>query len=177
MCDSAVKLRPLERDDLELVALWRRSSDASLAFLSPDPITVSGQGSWYEAYLKDKTDMMFVLCDADGHGVGTIALVDIDYRNQKAEFGRLLVADSVNRGKGFATAASLQLLEFARSQLHLSKIYLYVIGSNARAVKLYEKLGFHIEGCFDRDVFAQGGWLDVLRMSIFLDSSWERRSR
>jgi diamine N-acetyltransferase len=169
--EGNVELRPLERDDLSLVAKWRRSPDATAAFFSPEPVTSSGQDSWYDSYLRDNTDMMFVFSDAELIPVGTIALVNIDYRNQKAEYARLLIGSPAYRGKGLARAASLRLLAFAHDQLHLTKIYLHVFRSNERAVSLYEKLGFEVEGRYRREVFSGGNWQDVIRMAVFLDGT------
>jgi len=171
MPDSPVIIRPLERYDLDLIAEWRQSSAAISSFFSPEPVTSSGQYLWYESYLKKPTDMMFVIVTSDGAPVGTIGLVDIDYRNQKAEYARLLVGDASSRRKGVAEFASRQLLDLASSQLHLTKVYLEVFESNHAAINLYNKLGFEIEGHYRREVFSRGEWQDVLRMCIFLDAS------
>ena len=168
---SLVTLRPLERTDLDLVAGWRQSPEGSSAFFSSEPVTFSGQSLWYDSYLRDKSDMMFLICDADSTPVGTISLVDIDHRNQKAEFGRLLIASSVNRGKGLAMLASKQLLDFGRDQLNLTKIYLYVFGTNSRAIRLYKHLGFQAEGCFAGDIFSEGQWQDVVRMALIFEDN------
>lgn len=171
MPNSLVSIRPLERCDLELVAEWRRSPAASDAFFSAEPVTISGQDLWYEAYLKKQHDMMFVIVCGEGVPVGTIALVDIDYRNQRAEYARLLVGDPSFRRKGVAELASREILKLAHMQLHLTKVYLEVFESNHAARCLYNKLGFEVEGRYRHEVFARGKWQDVLRMSVFLDKS------
>ena len=168
---NLVTLRPLERNDLDLVAGWRQSPEGSSAFFSSEPVTYSGQSLWYDAYLRDKSDMMFLICDGDLTPVGTISLVDVDHRNQKAEFGRLLIASPENRGKGLAMLASKKLLDFGRNQLNLTKIYLYVFSTNSRAISLYKKLGFQAEGCFAGDIFSEGQWQDVIRMAVIFEDN------
>ncbi len=169
MPEKLAAIRPLERQDLELVAKWRQSSAAIEAFFSADPVSLSTQGLWYEAYLRDQNDMMFVIILDDGTPVGTIALVNIDHRNQKAEYARLLIGDPTFKRKGVAESASRELLAFGFKQLHLTKIYLEVFETNHAAVSLYKKLGFETEGRFRSEIFSRGIWQNVLRMSVFLD--------
>ena len=168
MRDDLVDLRPLEEDDLTQVALWRQSESGRLAFFSPEPTSISGQAEWYARYLRDPTDFMFIVTVDGGPPAGTVALSNIDVRNQRAELGRVFIADDGSRQKGIATAACTLLLAYAADDLHLRKLYLRVYASNHAAIHLYEKLGFEREGLLREEVFARGRWQDVLHMARFL---------
>ena len=56
--------------------------------------------------------------------VGTIALYNIDFENNIAEFGRLLIGNTIFRGKNIAFRATKLLCEYGFSKLNLNKINL-----------------------------------------------------
>ncbi len=165
MRDEGVELRPLEDSDLPLLAAWRRADHAREAFFSVEPVSTSGQAAWYARYMADPADQMFVIIEPTGRSVGTISLSRIDYRNQKAELGRVLIGDPSDFGRGLAFDACRVLLQYATEDLHLRKIYLEVLADNQAAVCLYKKLGFETEGVLRSEVFARGSWHDVLHMA------------
>ena len=53
--------------------------------------------SWYEKYKNNINDKMFMIY-YDEIPVGTIALYNIDFENNIAEFGRLLIGNTIFRG-------------------------------------------------------------------------------
>ena len=106
----------------------------------------------------------------DQKKIGTIGLSSIDPRNQKAEFG-ILIGELTERGKGFAEEASAALLNYAFSELNLHKIKLSVFSDNARAIKLYNKLGFRPEGILRQEIFKNAVFKDVMIMAI-LKEEW-----
>ena len=58
--------------------------------------------------------------------------------------------------------------------LNLRKMNLGVIESNKRAVKLYEKLDFIIEGHLINHVSSNGKFVNVLRMALFNQNYLEK---
>lgn len=59
------------------------------------------------------------------------------------------------------------LLEMARMK-GLKKVYLRVDTSDSRAVHVYERCGFEIEGRFNREHYVKGEFRHDYRMAIFL---------
>ena len=59
-------------------------------------------------------------------------------------------------------------LKWARKQKGIKKIQLGVFSSNKRAVHLYEKFGFKVEGLLKRQHILKGKYADELRMALFL---------
>lgn len=167
MCAGELALKPLEADDLADLAAWRQRPDNFGCFMSHAPITASGQADWYRAYLRDDTEMLFVLFDSEGKRFGMVGLGDIDHKNQKAEFGRFLIGDPQMRGRGYGKLALEKIIKFGFDELNLRKIYLRVFADNDAAVCLYEKVGFRREGLLKDDHFSAGRWRDVLLMAVF----------
>jgi putative acetyltransferase len=65
----------------------------------------------------------------------------------------------VSRGIGRAIAGAL--VDLADDWLNLTRLSLIVFTANAHAIRLYESLGFVIEGTMPRLAFGAGGWLDA----------------
>jgi ribosomal protein S18 acetylase RimI-like enzyme len=71
-----------------------------------------------------------------------------------------------NRGLGERLIHSVIEVSRARS---LVRIALHVRADNARAIRLYERLGFRHEGLYRRDLKIDGIYYDSLAMALMLD--------
>ena len=69
------------------------------------------------------------------------------------------------QGKGVGTALMQALIDLADNWLDLSRLELTVFVDNERAVKLYQKLGFVIEGTHKKYAFREGEYVDVYAMA------------
>ncbi|UCD96971.1 MAG: GNAT family N-acetyltransferase [Candidatus Bathyarchaeota archaeon] len=69
---------------------------------------------------------------------------------------------------GLGTALMKHLLKIAMTK-GLKKVHLRVNADNARAVHVYEKCGFTIEGRLKKERFQEGKYLDEYCMSIFFE--------
>ena len=62
--------------------------------------------------------------------------------------------------------------------MSLHKIYLRVLEYNARAIRTYEKCGFHIEGTLREEMKVQDRWHNLIYMGVLaddfatVDSNW-----
>jgi len=83
----------------------------------------------------------------------------------KAEFGITIHADYQNIGIG--TALLEHLVNVARIK-KLTKIHLNVATTNDRAINLYNKTGFRIEGALVNESYVNGQYRDEYRMALFL---------
>ena len=70
-------------------------------------------------------------------------------------------------GRGIGTALLRHALDWATRYGYL-KVRLLVIATNARAIHVYEKLGFKESGRFEREVRTSRGLVDLLIMERFL---------
>jgi RimJ/RimL family protein N-acetyltransferase len=72
------------------------------------------------------------------------------------------------RGLGIGTKLMVHALEWAKSQNDLEKIVLGVFSNNRRALRLYEKFGFKVEGVKKRHYYIAGKPADEIDMALFL---------
>ena len=116
----------------------------------------------------ENSDIYFwaILKNEGNKHIGNIKIDPIDYKNKYGEYG-IMIGDKTEWGKGFALEASQLVLEFCFQKLNLRKINLGVRSQNKAAIKLYERLGFKIEGRLKNHVVTQDGYDDVYRMAKF----------
>jgi putative acetyltransferase len=68
------------------------------------------------------------------------------------------------QGKGIGEALSREVLRLADEELGLLRVELQVHSTNDRAVRLYEKLGFQIEGRLRANILSHGEYIDSFVM-------------
>ena len=64
-------------------------------------------------------------------------------------------------GRGIATALLEKLISWAKEK-GIKKINLDVFENNERAIKLYEKFGFKLEGCIEDGIFDGENYINLL---------------
>ena len=162
-----VRLRLVEEEDLPLLAAWRNTPSIWACFFNKFPLSVAGQKGWFASLEADQRKQLFVICRVENNEpVGTIGLDRIDFANQSAEFGNMLIGKYEHTGQGYATEATELLLSYCFLRLNMNRICLEVYADNAKALKLYERCGFKVEGTLREAQFEGGVFKDLVVMSI-----------
>jgi diamine N-acetyltransferase len=158
-----IRLRALERDDLEFVhALNNDSRIMSYWFTEPYEALVELRDI-YDRHVHDNRERRFVI-EADGEPAGIVELVEIDYIHRGAEFQ--IIVHPAHQGRGYAREATRRALDYAFAVLNLHKVYLVVDVENAAAIHVYRTVGFVTEGELREEFFADGRYRNALRMGI-----------
>lgn len=141
-----VSLRLLTEDDLPMTLAWRNRDDVRRWFRQSDQIDLADHQKWFRAHQLVDDALMFIVEEvATGMAVGQVSIYHIDREIGEAEVGRFIAAPDVS-GKGYIRTAIIALIQFAFAELSLERIYLEVFASNARAIRLYESVGFTVHG-------------------------------
>ena len=111
--------------------------------------------------------------DPDATYIGEVVLNQLDEDNNSANF-RIALANSTHFGKGYGSEATKLLIDFGFEQLNLHRIELEVYDFNPRAQRVYEKVGFVVEG-IRRDVLLWDGKYQSGILMAMLRSDWENR--
>ena len=69
------------------------------------------------------------------------------------------------QSKGVGTALMKALIDVADNWLNISRLELTAFTDNERALRLYKKLGFEIEGTHRKFAFREGGYVDAYTMA------------
>lgn len=168
---SEVRIRPIKIADADRFLVLCRQLDQETKFMLLEPgerlTTVAEQERRIRMILNQQNQTIFVGED-DDRLVGYVAGLGGSYRrNQhKADVVVGILQDYTGQGLG---AKLLQHLEkWARDQ-RLHKLELTVMAHNVRAIKLYTKMGFAIEGVSSDSLFVDGRFVDELDMAKILD--------
>ena len=165
MYKDKVSIRKFNENDIENKIKWINDS-ANNQFLHYDlPLEYEKTKKWYET-IKDRTDRFDAVIEYEKIPVGIIGLLNIDKKNQKAEY-YITLGEKEYKGKGIAYNASIKILEYAFEKLKLNKIYLYTEVENIIAQKLFDKLGFQKEGTLREDLIINNEKKDRYAYAIF----------
>ncbi len=87
----------------------------------------------------------------------------------KAHVARLgICVDPEHSGNGIGYELSKYVVERAR-EMGLLKVWATYHSDNAAVARIYEKLGFHVEGHFEAEELWNGQYKDVVSVSLFLE--------
>lgn len=146
-----IYLRPMEVKDAEM--LYHSFNDPENMRLTGTHRAFSHNEieSILQSLSRDKGRISFaIVTQEDNQVIGDIGFNDMQPPyNRSAELGIAIFSSCTNSGYG--TEAMKLMLEYGFGVLNLHRIELEVYSFNERAIHVYEKLGFRVEG-IKRDV-------------------------
>ena len=95
-------------------------------------------------------------------------LYNIDWISRTAYYG-ILIGITNRQGKGIGCEATHIICRYAFEALNIRKICLEVVSFNLEAKKLYEKVGFKIEGRLKKQIYLDHQFYDLIIMGLFKD--------
>jgi RimJ/RimL family protein N-acetyltransferase len=107
--------------------------------------------------------------------IGQLNLDVVDWSGRDAFVG-LGIGESEYWNKGYGTDVMNVLLRFAFTEVNLNRVTLTVFEYNPRAIRSYEKTGFHHEGRMRKALNKEGQRWDMLYMGILREEWLERNS-
>lgn len=166
---ETLRFRPEKSSDTEMLwAMFSTLSEASVSNLIP-PFTRERIESWTSNI--DYNEVLAIVAVIEEKGMRRIVgSASLKFNSQevfkhKAELG-ITVHDNY-QNLGIGTALLNHLLTIARMK-KLKKVWLMVNTGNDKAIQLYKKAGFEIEGTMRKELYLKGKYLDEYRMAIFL---------
>ena len=156
-----VTLVPLGRQHLARTLAWANDPELMRRMDRVARVTEDEHEAWFAA-MASRDDCAYFAIEQTGEPrhVGNVWLWAIDRRHQKAEL-RIVVGESSARGQGMGAQAIDQLCRYGFAQLHLHRIYAYVLAINPAARRAFEKAGFVAEGTLRDDRAVDTGFCDT----------------
>lgn len=171
---TTLSLRKFEPEDVD--ALWSMRNDPEItAGLGGFSTGYSRRdlSEWIEAHRARRDEILLAIIDADPQVcIGHVGLYKVDHRSQKAEFA-ILIGSLNHHGRGLGERVTSFMIAYGFDRLNLNKISLTALSTNERAIRLYKKLGFHIDGIARQEEWRDGKFVDVVLMSL-LRAEWTR---
>jgi UDP-4-amino-4,6-dideoxy-N-acetyl-beta-L-altrosamine N-acetyltransferase len=157
-----VILRGFQGSDIKKLVQWRNDPDINRHFFEYEPSTPERQRRWLETTSSRHDERFFIIANRKGQAIGTVGLTRIDGRSRNAEWGRFMIGEKKNLGKGYGLEALYLSAQYAFSHLNLHRLYLKVFAWNKNARAMYESFGFKKEGTLREHVFRNGKYHDVV---------------
>ena len=164
-----VVFRPEQSGDTEMLwEMFSTLSEESASNLIP-PFTRERVESWTNNINYDEVLTIVAVVEEKSKqriiGSASLKFNQQEALKHKTELGITVYDDYQNMGIG--TALLKHLIGIARMK-KLNKIYLQVSTTNDRAINLYKKAGFKIEGKLRRESYINGKYRDEYRMALLL---------
>jgi RimJ/RimL family protein N-acetyltransferase len=170
--DHEIRLQPLEAADFPAVRPW---IDVRVFRIFHEPVDDAQLDYLLTKYENGRpTSLGYrIVRGSDSEIVGVVHAV-IDWRNNLAHVGQIVVGDPGLRNSGIGTASLLQLLEVCFGKLGLHRVQIFVDDDNAAAITCYKKVGFRDEGLMREATRIEDGYVSWHSMSI-LENEWVAR--
>lgn len=168
MSNEKAALALMSEADVRSRCVALNALDAIYGVTIPVPVTQQGTSAWLLRVSSDPTRRDLVLRGNDGV-LGFSGIVGMDRASRTAELYIFMMPDSI--GKGWGKSLLELTLAYAKHELNLRKITLYVTGTNGRAITFYERNGFIREGLLQKHSWHRGSYVDRFIYSLFLSSA------
>ena len=161
-----IRLKGFEHDYLEKLNDWMNDFELLKNIMRIEPSIKYFTQKWYEELHYDNKRKMFaIVCEGSGEFIGCIGVNNINYIDRNAEY-YVYIGNKKFEGQGFAFEATILFLKYLFNYLNLHKIYLNVREDNVKALNLYKKVGFNIEGTLIDEKYIGGKYINIMRMAI-----------
>lgn len=153
---------------LEMVQGIFREEIYSLTSAAEFKMTIEEEEKWIESKLKNPNHLL-LLAEMNSRIVGSL-----DFSNgnrlriaHTGEFG--MSVDKSVRDQGIGTLLLQALFDWVAQHKTIEKIGLNVHANNERAIALYKKMGFEVEGLRKRDLkYGDNNYVDTIVMGKFV---------
>jgi RimJ/RimL family protein N-acetyltransferase len=175
-----IKLEPFERADIIQLMEWI-DSPTLLFQWGGQTFSFPLNEQQLENYIKDSNtnavqSLIYRVVHESNHEVIGHINLQIDWINESARIGKVLIGNRSFRGQGIGQLMIRKVLTIAFEELKLHRVSLGVLDFNHSAIACYEKAGFVKEG-LTRDKRKMGNeFWSVWEMSILENEWFEKRT-
>lgn len=167
--NTNIYLRGISLDDVnETYLAWMNDREVTKGLVSGlFPSSIQQLENYIKGQLQQPFSAMFAICtNKEDKHIGNIKIDSFNWISGTCELG-ILIGDRSEWGKGYGKEACDLVINYAFEDLNLRKVTLVVFSNNPAAQRLYEKIGFQIEGSLKDHIFVEGSYYDKIYMSKF----------
>lgn len=166
-------LRPIEKKDAVKIFNYRSDSiankyqgwipknlDDTYEFIKRSSSQINIVDTWFQ----------LVIIENDSHEIiGDLGIHFLDTEKKKVEIG--ITLDKNKQGKGFATEALKETINYIFNKLDKHRIIGSIDPKNSSSIRLLERVGFKKEAHFRESLLINGEWVDDLVYAL-LKREW-----
>jgi RimJ/RimL family protein N-acetyltransferase len=162
-------LRSPEAGDEEIIAATENHPESRETLFYALPTGLDSIRDKWNKLCDDSNTIVLIICSKNpDKPIGIAAFHRIDWVGRMAIF-YIAIADTENRSKGFGSEATELIMDYALNTLNLNRVQLHVAVENEKAIKVYKKSGFEIEGTLRQAMFRDGKYHDFYVMGLLKD--------
>ncbi|MEG0283225.1 MAG: GNAT family protein [Erysipelotrichales bacterium] len=113
--------------------------------------------------INDPNHLLLVIKEKMSDNVVGYALVRLDKQSNIFELRRIAIT---KKGVGYGKEAMIGLIRYAFEQTDTNRFWLDVYPTNYAGIKLYDKLGLHVDGVLRSNYKDENGYLDQIVYSL-----------
>ncbi len=159
-----MELRLLAATDLQARVKWMNDVRVNHTLNIQLPVNLESTWLWFERIQTNPLREDYVFME-DDELVAMGGFTDIDKNVGKAEL--YIFVNPEMQGRGIGTKACKLMCEHGFNKVGLQKIYLHTNGDNVAARRLYERLGFKLEGYMQNEIINNGKVKDRCYYALF----------
>ncbi len=157
-----VQLRPVEESDYPLIHRWMNHPEVWRNMDYEQPFSLADVKDDVEDARRNGQPFTIV---AEGRPVGRIGLNQFRRRDRICSF-YMYLGEPASWGHGYGRDAAMALLTHAFDRMDLSRIELWALADNDRALALYRRCGFVEEARLPERSYKDGRFVDRVVMSV-----------
>ncbi len=161
-----IRIRAMERRDLEIVQKWRNNSYFRQFFREHRELTMDHKVSWFEKMNHDDRFYMFVIESLNENVIGVAGLTYIDWVNRHADVHFYIGKDNEWIDKKFSPNAIHALLEYGFKTINMNKLWAEVYEIDDKKLKFYGDLGFKIDASLREHYYHNGKYVTSHILSL-----------
>ena len=161
-----ISLRKFTNDDLDILVKYANNSKISdnLTDQFPHPYTKESGANFIQMVTSHSPTRVFAI-EFDGSFCGAAGVhPQEDIMRKNAELGYWIAEPYW--GKGIATAAVLEIVEYGFQKFDVNRIFARPYGPNIGSRKVLEKAGFTLEATLKKTIYKNDELLDELIYAI-----------
>ena len=166
-----VILRPIKVSDAPRFVKWLNNPGVYKFLIVREHFTLAKEKKYLKNLINSKTHKNFAIETKEGIHIGSVSL-EVNPHHNRAVFG-IFIGEKEYWNHGLGSEAGRLIIDYGFSKLKLHRIELGVLEYNPRAMKVYRRLGFKLEGRKREFIKFKGKYYDDLHMSI-LEREWKK---
>lgn len=161
-----IYLRPLEKGDAPVLQGYINDPEVNRTVGTYRPVSLERETEFIECAGKAERDVLLgITIKTDDKLIGATGLHGLDFKDRKAELG-IAIGAKEEWDKGYGTETVRLMVRYGFQTLNLNRIFLRAVEHNARAIRVYESVGFRREGLLRQDCYRDGRYWDMVLMAM-----------
>jgi RimJ/RimL family protein N-acetyltransferase len=162
-----VRLRAREADDEPLLYQWFNDPEVTEYLTLRYPLSHAQERAFIERSQETSYSgaSFGVETLSESRLIGGVSLESASPENRSAVLG-IAIGDKQYWDGGYGTDTMRTVCRFGFEMMNFHRIELEVVAGNQRARRVYEKVGFRLEGCRREALYKFGRYHDILVMGL-----------